>query len=82
MGSEITINYGKGYFNETEGIELPRECIDESETVQNIIKKYMDKPMFHQIYDIYDNLALADCEYTYHYDDKTILTTNKKYKFS
>lgn len=72
-GSEITINYGKGYFDETEGIELP-QSIDITDTVKNILNKYMDKPVFHQVY---NNLALADCECMYHYDEKSIIISKK-----
>jgi SET domain-containing protein len=67
-GDEITINYGKAYFNETEGIELP-QSVDISDTIKNILKKYMNKAVFHQVY---NNLALANCECIYHYDNESI----------
>ncbi len=67
-GDEITINYGKAYFNETEGIELP-QSVDISDTIKNILKKYMNKAVFHQVY---NNLALADCECIYRYDNESI----------
>ncbi len=73
-GSEITINYGKGYFNEIEGYQI-RQNIDKIDiTVKNILNKYMDKPVFHQVY---NNLALADCKCVYHYDDETMFIAKK-----
>ena len=72
-GSEITINYGKKYFDETEGIELP-QSVDMTDTVKNILNKYMNKPAFHQVY---NNLALADCKCVYHYDEETIFIAKK-----
>jgi hypothetical protein len=73
-GSEITINYAKGYFNEIEGYQI-RQNIDKIYiTVKNILNKYMDKPVFHQVY---NNLALADCKCVYHYDDETIFIAKK-----
>lgn len=68
IGSEININYGKGYFDEKESVEMPQSA-DESNTVKNILNRYMNKPAFHQVY---DNLALADCEFVYHYDDENM----------
>jgi hypothetical protein len=73
-GSEITINYGKGYFNVIEGYQI-RQRIDKIDiTVKNILNKYMDKPVFHQVY---NNLALADCKCVYQYDDETIFIAKK-----
>lgn len=66
-GDEITINYGKGYFNETEAHQKGLGKIDI--TVKNILNKYMDKEVFHQVY---KNLALADCECIYLYDNESI----------
>jgi hypothetical protein len=67
-GSEITINYGKGYFDETEGCQIRKKINNIDITVKNILNKYMEKPVFHQVY---NNLALADCECIYHYDNES-----------
>lgn len=66
-GDEITINYGKGYFNETEGSEMP-QLYYISNIIKNILCKYMNKQIFDEIY---NNLALADCKCVYYYDDET-----------
>jgi len=68
-GCEITINYGKGYFDETEGCQIRQKLDNIDITVKNILNKYMDKPVFHQVY---NNLALADCECIYRYDNERI----------
>ena len=48
-GSEITINYGKGYFDETEGWQIRKKINNIDITVKNILNKYMEKPVFHQV---------------------------------
>jgi hypothetical protein len=73
-GSEITINYGKGYFNEIEGYQIQQRIDKIDITVKNILNKYMDKHVFHQVY---NNLALADCKCVYQYDDETIYIAKK-----
>ena len=69
--NEITINYGKNYFNELDCVDIP-QSIELSDTMKNIIYKYMNKQAF---YEIHKNLVLADCNGIYLYDnDKSFIT--------
>lgn len=71
-GEEITINYGRGYFSESEGEEAPKS-MNMSDTI-NILEKYMDKPIFDKIY---KNMALANSECIYQYDKGEIVIGKK-----
>ena len=83
-GDELFIYYGQNMIFERDEISIGKGKRNYIEPTVNlnqmelkIAHQYMSKPMFHTIY---DNLALADNSWIYHYDDNSLIIGSKNGK--
>lgn len=83
-GDELFIYYGQNMIFEGDEISISggeknyiEPTIDLNQMELKIAHQYMEKPMFHTIY---DKLALADNCWIYHYDDSSLLIGSKNGK--